>query len=373
MVALRHLWQEQRRQRQQQLAQRQQQVQAALAVTRQQRQVKADQLHHNLATFRADLAEESELWQANQHLFRLQLQQSVQVLQQETQNFLAYSRLERQLQAEELAEQLDTFVQQLQQQTAEFLSLTAIERSLMAEQLAQELRQFHSELNISVTLLRQEIQTQVSTLQQETQALLSTNQHERVLMRTQQAKELTTFVEKLSADVQSYLWELELLREDRAQQLQQTLSQSRSDRQANVVALFQRFATFRAELQQYCTNLRASVWGVDLDVNHQSNSIYSNQTSPHLRHPSPVGTGMEERSNPEPTSAPISAIQPAAVEIEKEVYNYLHQVQGARLVELETALAINRIQAVDVLRSLITKGLITQRDRVYYTQEEFNL
>jgi gas vesicle GvpC-like protein len=370
MVALRHLWQEQRRQRQQQLAQRQQQVQAALAATRQQRQVQAAQVHRNLAAFRADLTEESEVWQANQQLFRLQLQQSVQALKQETQNFLAYSHLERQVQAEELAEQLDTFVQKLQQQTAEFLSLTTIERSLMAEQLAQELRQFHSALNVSASLLRQEIQTRVSTLQQETQTLLSTSQHERVLMRTQQAQELTTFVEKLSADVQSYLWELELLRQERAQQLQTTLSHSRSDRQANLNALFQRFSQFRAELQQYCTHLRASVWGADLDTDHQSCSINPNQPSPRLRHPSPVGEGMAERANPEPT--PISSAQPA-VEIEKEVYNYLHQVQGARLAELETALAINRIQAVDVLRSLITKGLITQRDRVYYTQEEFNL
>ncbi|MBD2097059.1 gas vesicle protein GvpC [Trichocoleus sp. FACHB-591] len=368
MVALRNLWQEQRRQRQQQLAQRQQQVQAALAATRQQRQIRAAQVHHNLAAFRADLTEENELRQANQHLFRLQLQQSVQALQQETQNFLAYSRLERQIQAEELAEQLDSFVQQLQQQTAEFLSLTAIERSLMAEQLAQELCQFHSKLNASVTLLRQEIQTRVSTLQQETQALLSTSQHERVLMRTQQAKELTTFVEKLSADVQSYLWELELLREDRAQQMQQTLSQSRSDRQARVAALFQRFATFRTELQQYCTNLRTSVWGADLE-----NQLTQSQTSP----PSPLlqerGATDGQRSNSEPTSAPIPPAQPTPVDIEKEVYNYIHQVQGARLAELETALTINRIQAVDVLRSLITKGLITQRDRVYYTQEEFNL
>lgn len=368
MVALRHLWQEQRRQRQQQLAQRQQQVQAALAATRQQRQVRATQIHHKLAAFRADLTEESELWQANQHLFRLQLQQSVQALKQETQNFLAYSQLERQVQAEELAEQLDSFVQKLQQQTSEFLSLTAIERSLMAEQLAQDLRQFHSELNVSVALLRQETQAQLATLQHNTQAQLSANQQRRVLMRTQQAKELTTFVEKLSADVQSYLWELELLRQERAQQLQQTLSQSRSDRQADVAALFQRFGQFRTELQEYCTNLRGAVWGVDL-----KNQLDHSQTSP----PAPLlqerGTRSKEQSNPEPTSAPIPAAQPAAVEIEKEVYNYLHQVQGARLAELETALEINRIQAVDVLRSLITKGLITQRDRVYYTQEEFNL
>jgi predicted DNA-binding transcriptional regulator len=294
-------------------------------------------------------------------------------LKQETQNFLAYSQLERQVQAEELAEQLDSFVQKLQQQTSDFLSLTVIERSLMAEQLTQDLRQFHSELNVSVALLRQETQTQLATLQHNTQALLAANQQQRVLMRTQQAKELTTFIEKLSADVQSYLWELELLRQERAQQLQQTLSQSRSDRQADVTALFQRFGQFRAELQQYCTNLRASVWGADLDTNHQSSSIDLNQPSPRLRHPSPVVEGMGERTNPEPTSAPIPTAQPAAVEVEKEVYNYLHQVQGARLAELETALEINRIQAVDVLRSLITKGLITQRDRVYYTQEEFNL
>ena len=370
MVALRHLWQEQRQQRQQQLAQRQQQVQAALAATRQQRQLRATQVHNKLAAFRADLTEESELWQVNQHLFRLQLQQSVQALKQETQNFLAYSQLERQVQAEDVAEQLDSFVQKLQQQTSEFLSLSAIERSLMAEQLAQDLRQFHSELNVSVALLRQETQAQLATLQHNTQALLSDNQQQRVLMRTQQAKELTTFVEKLSADVQSYLWELELLRQERAQQLQQALSQSRSDRQADVAALFQRFGQFRIELQQYCTSLRTSVWGADLDQNPSFKQTLTSPPSPLLQE---KGAKDREKSNPEPTSAPTPAAQPAAVEIEKEVYNYLHQVQGARLVELETALEINRIQAVDVLRSLITKGLITQRDRVYYTQEEFNL
>jgi hypothetical protein len=67
-----------------------------------------------------------------------------------------------------------------------------------------------------------------------------------------------------------------------------------------------------------------------------------------------------------------SVIPPVAKDslaYEKEVYNHIHTVNGARLTEIESSLEINRFQAVDALRSLIKKGLITQRDRVYLAQE----
>ncbi len=362
MVALRHSWQEQRHQRQQELAQRRQQVQATLAAVRQERESKAAQVRNRLNSFRANLADETALWQVNQQLFRLELQESVQTLRQDTQDFLEYSQLERQIQAEEVTKRLQKFVQALRQNTAQFLALTAAERSLMAEQLTQELNTFHTALTANVAYLRQTLQAELALLQLETQTCLSTYQQQRSEMRSQQIQALSTFVEQLRDQVQAELCELALIRQDRAQQLHQTLANSRNQRQAQVRELFQQLANFRAELRQYCADLQVAVWG---DVEHQP-SAQSDAIAPQ---PS-TATVVAPASQPA-TTAQADVV--SGIDVEKVIYNYLYEVQGARLAELETALELNRIQAVDGLRSLITKGLITQRDRVYYTQEELSL
>lgn len=362
MVALRHSWQEQRQRRQQELAQRRQQVQVALAVVRQERESKAAQVRNQLNTFRIYLADETALWQVNQQLFRLELQESVQTLRQETRDFLAYSQLERQIQAEEVTQRLEKFVQALRQEMTQFLSLTAAERSLMTEQVTQELRTFHTELTANVADLRQTLQADLAFLHHTTQADLATHQRQRAEMRSQQIQAISAFVEQLRDQVQAELWELSLIRQDRAQQLQHTLAHSRNQRQAQVNQLFQQLANFRAELRQYCTNLQAEVWGdVERPSSVQSAAIAS-QPTPTIVTPA--------------ASQPTTVTQTEAareIDVEKAIYNYLHEVQGARLAELETVLILNRIQAVDGLRSLITKGLITQRDRVYYTLEELSL
>ncbi|MDJ1175563.1 helix-turn-helix domain-containing protein [Roseofilum capinflatum] len=50
---------------------------------------------------------------------------------------------------------------------------------------------------------------------------------------------------------------------------------------------------------------------------------------------------------------------------EEQVYNFLRKSPSSRLTVIEEALGINRVQAVDTLRSLIKKGMVTQRDRLY--------
>ena len=69
------------------------------------------------------------------------------------------------------------------------------------------------------------------------------------------------------------------------------------------------------------------------------------------------------------TVPPVTSVPENTIPFEKEVYTFLHESQGSRLTQIESALGINRFQAVDALRSLIKKGLITQRDRMYLTQE----
>ena len=61
----------------------------------------------------------------------------------------------------------------------------------------------------------------------------------------------------------------------------------------------------------------------------------------------------------------------SGVAYEREVYRYLQQSQGSRVSEIQAALEINRVQAIDALRSLIKKGLLMQRDdRLYIAQKE---
>lgn len=90
--------------------------------------------------------------------------------------------------------------------------------------------------------------------------------------------------------------------------------------------------------------------------------------------PAPAPTPTPE-PEPQPTPAPASVAPPARNTelLETEIFEYIKGLRGARLSEIESALSINRFQAVDALRSLIKKGSVTQRDRVYLIPEEISL
>jgi hypothetical protein len=408
VTALKDQWQEQRLRRQQELAERQQQVREALASFQQERSTKASQLRDDLS------------------LFRLELQQG-------TQTFLTDVSKQRQLQAEELAHFLRNFNQDLQVQTADFLRLIATDRSLMAQELAQNLSRFHNHLSQSVSLLRQalqarmqELQAEVAALQADTQKMLQLNHQERLQNKIQLMQELAAFTESLQNNVQTYLAELELVRQDRAQKLQQMLQSDRHQRQLEMDAIFQELSDFRAELRQFCTDLRTSVWGgVETAFQVVQPTVAQAPVTQPAVAPIPAAPVQPIESNVPPvpatptstaasasaptspsklqpeTSAPVvttgqpsataspsteetlimenseaitpKTVQKDAAQLEKEIYHYIHEIKGARLNEIESTLDINRFQAVDALRSLIKKGLITQRDRIYLIQEEANL
>jgi hypothetical protein len=451
VTAFKDLWQEQRRLRQAEVLLRKQEVRDILTSFEQERQTMASQLRDDLTLFQLEL-------------------------QHETQTFLANASKQRQAQAEQLTQLLRHFVQVLQYQTAEFLAASAADRSLMAQQLTQDLNRFHTHLITSVATLRQtlqvrmqEIQAEVQSLQAATQDMLVANREQRLQVKAQLVEELAAFIDELRADVQNYLSELEVVRHDRAQQLQQMLKLDRERRITEVDAMFQELSEFRAELSQYCTNLRSLVWGGEgaspatatpsqpkVQPKVQTQPQAKPQPQPQLQSkaqpklptrgrviaatrpapkvvqpqvkatpavravaaqppqpvatpPQPVATAsvvniqappvVEPQvavATPEPlvelptpaTEVAVVAqpevltvinnsspkpVQLDAAELEKEIYNHVHRVQGARLTEIESALGINRFQAVDALRSLIKKGLITQRDRIYLIQEEASL
>ncbi|HIK09777.1 MAG TPA: gas vesicle protein GvpN [Oscillatoriaceae cyanobacterium M33_DOE_052] len=75
----------------------------------------------------------------------------------------------------------------------------------------------------------------------------------------------------------------------------------------------------------------------------------------------------KEPSQPQPENGKDTAFIP----YEEEVLAYIKQSQGVRVSEIQAALNINRVEAIDALRSLIKKGMLMQRDdRLYIAQKQ---
>lgn len=338
MNSLKDSWQISRQQRQQELAQRRVEVQQTLNTFQAKRRSEAIQVRHDLSQFQ-------------------------QELQQATQAFLSAAAQHRQVQSQQLMQRLHSFAQLLQVETDEFLSQIASDRVLRAQQIVHDLAAFRNQLSISVSALLQEFQTK--------------RQHDQI----QILQELTAYFEHLQSDVQIYLAELEMLRDRRAQKVWQELQQSRVERLAAVDVLFQTFVEFRAELREYCGNMKTVVWG-----QKSAPSVPSVVESPKAESPQPIKpakskaiepVSTESASLPQPVppskAAPITpppAAAPKLPPLELEICEHIRKMQGARLPEIEAALGINRFQAVDALRVLIKEGIVTQRDRVYLIQEE---
>lgn len=398
MKSLKDSWQTEKQQRQQQVINRQHTVAKLLITMQQNREQQASQLWDSLNQFRAQLVNLDQDRRLEFQEFQADLQQSHLKLHAQTQAFLAAIADHRQVQAQLLADELTAFVQGLQQRSAQFLSMIAADRSLMAQQLTQELQAYQQNLQVLVRSLREQIQRDLADLKSDTQAFLVDCKQFRLQTQQQQQQELAGFMDTLRSDVQNYLGELTSLRQQRAEQLSQTLSQQRAERSAELQAMFDRLAEFRTELRQFHQGLQSQVWGdlnpqtpfqlpevaqpVALSANVPSANLVTPST-PKISPKSPTGKSASVPPRPVAT-LPTKVIQPQRsahpaiksakppikdeMAHEKAVYRFLHTSRGARLTQIESALGINRFQAVDALRSLIKKGLVTQRDRVYHIQ-----
>ncbi|MCS6814908.1 MAG: gas vesicle protein GvpC [Cyanobacteria bacterium] len=409
MGSLKDEWQQQRLQRQHDVVQRRQLVQDSLQATQVELQQQAQALRSDLMLFRANLTQ-SDVDRRHRAMAdlaalrhdRVQLQHSVQQLltalqaqrqvqashqaqylstyvtnlRQQVQAFLQVQADERQQQAMVLMQQLDDYVRSLQQQSAEFLAATTAERMRMSQELRQDLQDFHGLLTSTVAVMRQTFQQQniarqseVQALAVQTQALLANFHDDRMLMQVQITKDLADFVDQLRTNVANAISQLHQERMVAAEQLAQ-------------------------ELQTFRENLRAIVWGDGTTQPLPSPAVKpaAPKPSPLVAEPvAPVARSVAVPSAPAPVAAPVPQVSsPAPVEpepvpvsptplaatseqltrtrVEQQVYEYVQAVQGARLTDIESAVGINRFQAVDALRSLMQRGAITQKDRVYLAQ-----
>ncbi|MEM7773475.1 MAG: hypothetical protein AAF327_23590 [Cyanobacteria bacterium P01_A01_bin.37] len=402
VVSLKNLWQQQRVQRQQEIVQRQQDVmlhqqdvRQQLAQLQQQRSVDAASLHQSLNSFQRDL-------------------------KQQTQAYIQDLTDQRYDQSRVLFADLQNFAETLQTQTRQFLDMTTADRQLRADALFHHLTQFHTNLSISVIDLRRGLQAEIQQLQEtvrticaETQMYLSSRQQERLQEQKKLAEMLAAYVQQLQADVGTYLDQLNQLGQERAETLQRQFQDQRQHRADSMDALFEDLALFRGELRGYCRELHQMVWGEDSD----SVSVLEGDVQAQVSLPTPPSVSVSSTvrspvvvataASPSPTvnqpSAPVTpenieasaadvntdnsasaartwgneaavpsnpSVREDVSEVEVEIFNYLQAVDGARLIEIEHALDINRFQTVDALRSLIKQGRIIQRDRIYVIQQE---
>lgn len=374
-MSLKMSWQAARVQRQHDISCRQAAVQQILAEFQRTRQEMALEQQQDLTGFRAALTHQEAQRQAALQPFRAALQTYCQTVQVEVQEFLAQSRDRRQAQAQALATELATFVRQVRQETQALLAEAGADRGLLAQQLSQELRQFHTELQVSVRSLRAMLQTE--TLERQ-------------------------------ATVQDFLNDCTEWRIQTATATRDRLQASRLHRTTAINALFEQFATAKRDRQHHRANLRTAVWGnttptapaappssmraiptttlpAHAPVRPQMATAPSKPASPKLAHPKlttkPTATKPSRSAAPAKSLgkamstgkstqnlAASQAANTSEVAHEKAVYHFLQNNNGGRLTQIETSLGINRFQAVDALRSLIKKGLVTQRDRVYLIQ-----
>ena len=303
-MAFKDSWQQQRQLRLQQVGQRRQAVSVLLQETQKQRQTKASQLRSDLNLFR---------------------------------EILAYDTSVRR-------EKLQSDCETLHRQTQEFLAIAHLDRALGSQQLRDDLNVFRSALSGTVKSLRQDIQADLQILQIETRSQLEAAHQNRIEQRIESTRSLSIFVEKLRSDVALFLTDVALERQEKALQDQR-------DRTAELNKLFTGFAEFRSQIQQYRTDLSHTVWGDAAEI-------------PPAPKPSAAKPSAEPRSLGFKVVTPVKPA-PVAKTDEDKIYEYIEVMQSVRLTEIESALSMTRIQAVEGLRSLIQHGKITQRDRLY--------
>ncbi|MDJ1182732.1 OmpH family outer membrane protein [Roseofilum casamattae] len=246
------------------------------------------------------------------------------------------------------------------------------QRQLETQQLQANLHQFRNDLarseadrSLEAQERQSKLQATIVQWQQYTQTSLQQARSHRQEQHQALQHELQEYIEDLRLQIASYFQYLEELRQQRQEDIE--------ERKAN-------FATFQVEAQehlQHCSRDRQSrARAEQLERhNHRMNlyrSVWGDGELPELPAPTPAPEPIAVKptpSTPQTTSAPLPPSDTETINFssteEEQVYTFLQKSPDSRLSAIEGALGINRIQAVDTLRSLIKRGLVTQRDRLY--------
>ena len=116
----------------------------------------------------------------------------------------------------------------------------------------------------------------------------------------------------------------------------------------------------------YRQNLQFEVWGEHSTIISKTNQQHRGNKVTFK----PVTAEAPIKLDTNVKAKPAEAVKPNMTALqEQQVYNYIRQSKGTRLTEIEAATALSRVQTVDALRSLLQKGSIVQRDRLYLSSD----
>ncbi|MBW4540059.1 MAG: hypothetical protein KME43_13080 [Myxacorys chilensis ATA2-1-KO14] len=284
-----------------------------------------------------------------------------------------------------LRQQRQQHIIQRRQQVASTLENIQTYRQETASELRCDLSLFRDSLMRNGTVCRQERQRDRTELHHQTQTFLRQARDRRQVQAQEGAQQLTAFVIQLRSETSEFLAVTHANRELMAQQLAYDL------------------AAFRAALDQASTLLRQKI-RADIQTSQTETSLLleaahqqriatriqlnqeladvAEQEQPALpsiesseRADVRVGNEKQSAEQIQPSAAKPAPIQPAPAVSEERlqeerIFQYIDLMQSVRLTELETSLSMSRFQVVEALRSLIQKGMITQRDRMYCVSEE---
>lgn len=279
-----------------------------------------------------------------------------------------------------------------QQAVALYLNQLQHNRQLQAQQLHQAQLDTHRELEAAVSDLRLQLIQDFQPIQQQVVNLRQQSRTQQAALRSQLLTELAAYRINLQHDVAAALNVLTATR------LAAQASRQRQRQQAQQI-LAADVADFRQACRRSAAALKLQVWGqpdaavvlptTDVVAKLPAAPTVPAQSTPVATEPAAIKPAALDLAvakvlpdlaqtqaavpqvavlKPIALTAPASMVEPTS--LEEALYNFLHQCQGARLQEIEASLEINRFQAIDTLRSLIQKQLVSQTDRIYHVQEE---
>jgi hypothetical protein len=369
------------------------------------RKLRYDEVMHRRSQINDDL----QRWQTDRlaHTVRLRqyLNQMYVDLQDETDLWLTQTAQQRKKRARQERQSLQDYVQQLRAESQAMLADLEADRladtAVLQQRLQQDcqaMRAAVSELRLDISEELQQIQRRVKVIKRQTAVDQAGYRQEQAMRRSELLPELADYVADLQVQVKASLEEMSRVREETAALQQQQRQQDRQALTAEVDQLFEQLAEFRQDLQTHREAIAMGVWGTQPSPSAtpprvpqsqpkapkpQAKATSKPQAKPPTAQPKPAAQ-PPVAARPQPMAKPqvtATTTAPVAVALEsppaqsppleEAVYNYLHLADGARLIEIESELGINRFQAVDALRSLMQKDLIVkEKDRTYHVQEE---
>ncbi|MBD1912763.1 MULTISPECIES: hypothetical protein [unclassified Leptolyngbya] len=432
MAALKDQWKEQRRQRQLELERRQRDVREVLDGFQQERQAMSAQLRSELSAFQQAVQEETQSFLADAYQKRLAnakvvadaLQAYKANLHEQVAQFLSVTSAERSLMSQELFQALEAFhaslsasvadlrlalQQRMQEIQLEVQVLQADTQDMLVgfkEQRIQEQQRLLAELAAYVDGLRDDVHAYLSELElarvdraNQLWAMLQQSRDNRAVemeaLMTEFA-EFRNYLQSYRQSLHNLVWgngeaSVEPQPPAVAPQRKVAAAPVRGFRPVRPVATAQPKVELPKAPRSIPPTPAAATPASELP----------NVVAPPKPEPPKVEPPKVEEFAPAPVilaeasssidslealseAIPLPAVKTESVEetqpalrdpaqLEMDIFKYIQAINGARLTEIETALSINRFQAVDALRSLIKKGNVTQRDRIYLIPEEVNL